>query len=81
MSVTREKIRQMVTEDKKGSVDASLLPILQRLNISSENWLYIVTELEIRAGSIVRQELSVDYYCELHDRQCNRKSIQRLACT
>ncbi|WP_165942906.1 hypothetical protein [Marinomonas flavescens] len=47
MSVTREKIRQMVTEDKKRSVDASLLPILQRLNISSENWLYIATEFEV----------------------------------
>ncbi|WP_133011864.1 transposase [Marinomonas flavescens] len=70
---------RIVKEGKKGSINASLLPILQRLNISSDNWLCIATEFEARTGSVVGQELSIDHYCVLHNRQCNRKSTQLLA--
>ncbi|REG86957.1 transposase [Marinomonas pollencensis] len=70
---------RIVKAGKRGSIDVSLLPILQRLNISSENWLCIATEFEARTGSVVGQELSIDHYCESHQRQCNRKSIKLLA--
>lgn len=70
---------RIVKEGKRGSIDASLLPILQRLSISSGNWLCIATEFEVRTGSVVGQEWSIDQYCELHQRKCNRKSVQLLA--
>ncbi|REG82251.1 transposase, partial [Marinomonas pollencensis] len=69
---------RIVRESKKGSIDASLLPILQRLNISSENWLCIATEFEARTGRVVGQELSIDQYCESHQRKRHRKSTQLL---
>ncbi|MEL0614956.1 transposase, partial [Marinomonas arenicola] len=69
---------RIVRESKKGSIDASLLPILQRLNISSGNWLCIATEFEARTGRVVGQELSIDQYCESHQRKRHRKSTQLL---
>ncbi|MDB4837005.1 transposase [Marinomonas sp.] len=60
---------RIIREDKRGSIDASLLPILQRLNISTENWLCIATEFESKTGGVVGQEHSIDYYCEAHHRQ------------
>ncbi|MEL0624759.1 transposase [Marinomonas arenicola] len=69
---------RIVRESKKGSIDTSLQPILQRLNISSENWLCIATEFEARTGRVVGQELSIDQYCESHHRRRNRKSAQLL---
>ena len=70
---------RIVKEGKKGAIDISLLSILQRLNISSDNWLCIATEFEVRTGSVVGQEWSIDQYCELHQRKFNRKSVQLLA--
>ena len=70
---------RIVRANKTGAIDASLLPILQRLSISSENWLCIATEFEARTGSVVGQELSIDQYSESHQRKCNRKSAQLLA--
>jgi len=69
---------RIVRESKKGSIDTSLQPILQRLNISSENWLCIATEFEARTGRVVGQELSIDQYCESHQRKRHRKSTQLL---
>ncbi|MEL0614957.1 transposase, partial [Marinomonas arenicola] len=69
---------RIVRESKKGSIDASLLPILQRLNISSENWLCIATQFEARTGRIVGQASSIDQYCESHQRKRHRKSTQLL---
>ncbi|MDB4837816.1 transposase, partial [Marinomonas sp.] len=65
---------RIIREDKRGSIDASLLPILQRLNISSENWLCIATEFEAKTRNIVGQEHSIEHYCNVHHRQ--RKSNQ-----
>lgn len=70
---------RIVKEGKKGAIGISLLSILQRLNISSDNWLCIATEFEVRTGSVVGQEWSIDQYCELHQRKFNRKSVQLLA--
>ena len=70
---------RIVKEGKKGSIDASLLPILQRLHISSDNWVCIATEFEARTGRVVGQASSIDQYCESHHRRRNRKSAQLLA--
>ncbi|MFI8621599.1 transposase [Marinomonas sp. NPDC078689] len=70
---------RIVKEGKKGAIDASLLPILQRLNISSDNWVCIATEFEARTGRVVGQASSIDQYCESHHRRRNRKSAQLLA--
>lgn len=69
---------RIVRERNKGSIDASLLPILQRVNISSGNWLCIGNEFETRTGRVVGQELSIDQYCESHQRKRYRKSSQLL---
>ncbi|WP_063334517.1 transposase [Marinomonas sp. TW1] len=60
---------RIIREDKRGSIDASLLPILQRLNTSSENWLCIATEFGTRTGSVVGNEHSIAHYCESNRRQ------------
>ncbi len=72
---------RIIREDKRGSIDASLLPILQRLTISSENWFCIVTEFGKRTGNIVGNEYSITHYCELNHRQRKppKKSIRLLA--
>lgn len=66
---------RIIREDKRGSIDASLLPILQRLNISSENWLCIVTEFGARTGNVVGAEHPIAYYCESNHR--HRKPCQQ----
>ena len=59
---------RIIREGKRGAIDVSLLPILQRLNVSSENWLCIVTEFEKRTGKVVGQEQSIKHYSESHHR-------------
>ncbi|MEL0638460.1 transposase [Marinomonas sp. TI.3.20] len=71
---------RIIREDKKGVIDASLLPILQRLNISSDNWLCIATQFGEKTASIVGSELSIAYYCESNrrlrkPRQCGTKLL------
>ncbi|MEO9654901.1 transposase [Marinomonas sp.] len=70
---------RIIAGESKAVIDASLLPILQRLNILSENWICIVTEFETLTGSIVGNELSIDRYCATHHRKLNRKSTRLLA--
>lgn len=62
---------RIIREDKRGAIDTSLLPILQRLNISSENWLCIATEFGARTGAVVSAEQSIAYYCDSN--KLNRK--------
>jgi REP element-mobilizing transposase RayT len=62
---------RIIREDKRGATDASLLPILQRLNISSENWLCIATEFGARTGAVVGDEQSIAHYCDSN--KLNRK--------
>ncbi|QUX98137.1 hypothetical protein C0J08_10220 [Marinomonas sp. CT5] len=54
---------RIIREDKRGSINASLLPILKRLNIASENWLCIATEFGERTGAVVGAEQSIAHYC------------------
>ncbi len=69
---------RIIREGKRGSIDASLLPILQRLNISSENWLCIATEFGARTGNIVGVEQSIAYYCETNHRRKPRQQSAKL---
>lgn len=69
---------RIVRERNKGTIDVSLLPILQRVNISSENWLCIASEFEARTGRVVGQELSIDQYYESLQRKRYRKNSQLL---
>lgn len=72
---------RIIRADKPGSIDASLLPILQRLNISTENWLAIAKEFEGKTGRVVGKEKSIHSYCESHHmhRKPNRNSTKLLA--
>ncbi|GAB3483952.1 transposase [Marinomonas epiphytica] len=72
---------RILKSGKKGAINASLAPILQRLNISSENWLCISTEFEERTSGIVGQESSIQYYCECHSRRRkpDKKTFHKLA--
>jgi REP element-mobilizing transposase RayT len=60
---------RIIRKDKRGALDASLLPILQRLNISSENWLCIAIEFGARTGVVVGSEQSIASYCDANKRQ------------
>ncbi len=46
---------RIVRHDKRGTIDLSLSPILQRLGIDSENWLVIATQFEQNTHGIVGQ--------------------------
>ncbi|GAA0824825.1 transposase [Marinomonas arenicola] len=72
---------RIIREGKRGIIDASLLPILQRLHISSENWLCIATEFEKRTANVVGQEDAIDHYCESHyrRRKPNQQGVKLLA--
>lgn len=65
---------RLIREDKRGAIDASMIPILQRLNISSENWLCIATEFGSRAGAVVGAEQSIMDYCHANNLQRKPRS-------
>ena len=53
-----------IRHDKQGHIDNQLPTILERLNITGENWLVMSTQFEeIFKGSVGR-ELSLEKYCE-----------------
>ncbi|GAB3479483.1 transposase [Marinomonas epiphytica] len=60
---------RIVREDKRGSIDMSLLPILERLNISTESWLCIATQFEEITSNVVGGDASIAYYCESRQRR------------
>ncbi|MGR0278149.1 transposase [Marinomonas dokdonensis] len=72
---------RIIRTDKSGSIDVSLLPILQRLNISTDNWLAIAKEFEGKTGRVVGKEMSIHSYCESHHmhRRPSRNSTKLLA--
>jgi len=55
---------RVIKEDKRGSLDISLAPILQRINITSEQWFEISTGFEKHFKSAVGSELLLAEYCE-----------------
>lgn len=69
---------RILLEGKKGSIDISLLPILQRLNICSDNWLCIATQFGRKTACVVGKEQTISHYSESHQRQ--RKPSQQSCC-
>ena len=55
---------RVIRADKVGSLDISLAPILQRINLTSEQWLEVSTGFETHFGSAVGSELLLAEYCE-----------------
>ena len=51
-------------EDKRGSIDVSLAPILQRINLTSEQWLEVTTGFEEHFKAAVGSEAYLAEYCE-----------------
>ena len=55
---------RIIREDKRGSIDASLTPILQRIGLSSAQWLAVTTQFEKHFIAAVGNEISLTNYCE-----------------
>ena len=55
---------RVLREDKRGNIDMSLAPILQRINLTSEQWLEVSTGFEKHFKSAVGSELLLAEYCE-----------------
>ena len=53
-----------IRDDKRGAIDESTPPILQRLNISSEHWLELCTNFESRFKGLVGSAHSVQTLCK-----------------
>ncbi|BFM48211.1 transposase [Marinomonas sp. THO17] len=71
---------RIVREDKRGSIDINLMPILKRLNISHQNWLTIATKFEQNTHSVVGKKESLQGYKNAQPRsRANQKCCQLLA--
>lgn len=53
---------RIIRQGKRGSIDLSFAPILQRLNIPSENWISIAIEFEQHTHAAVGTELILSNY-------------------
>lgn len=60
---------RIVRQGKRGAIDLSCLPVLQRLNITSECWLKIANEFERHTYSAVATEQVMADYCAKHARR------------
>ena len=65
---------RMMREDKRGNIDVSLAPILQRINLTSAQWLEVTTGFERHFKSAVGSELLLSEYCE-HIKQKRRSGL------
>ncbi|WP_243730265.1 hypothetical protein [Marinomonas balearica] len=71
---------RVVREDKRGSIDLSLSPILQRVGISDENWMMIATQFESNSSSSVGAEASLKEYSYSNPKaRPNRRCARLLA--
>ncbi|MFT2110125.1 hypothetical protein [Marinomonas sp. 2405UD68-3] len=50
---------RIVRHDKRGAIDLSLSPILQRLGTDSENWIEIATKFEENTHGVAGQTQSM----------------------
>ncbi|WCN13402.1 transposase [Marinomonas mediterranea] len=69
---------RVVREDKRGSIDLSLSPILQRVGISHENWITIATQFESNSSSIVGAEASLKEYSYSNPKARPKRRCTRL---
>ena len=71
---------RIIRQEKIGSIDVSLSPILQRLGITSKNWLTIAMNFEENTHGIVGQEHSMTRYKNAQPRsRPNKRCCQLLA--
>ena len=69
---------RVMREDKHGHIDNMTLPLLERLNISSENWLKLTTQFTRVFHGAVGRPASQDGYCENLNRK-RRANISNCA--
>jgi len=55
---------RVIRADKRGALDISLAPILQRINLTSEQWLEVTTGFEKHFKAAVGSEKLLAEYCE-----------------
>ena len=55
---------RVIRSDKRGALDISLAPILQRINLTSEQWLEVTTGFEKHFTTAVGSEKLLAEYCE-----------------
>ena len=55
---------RILREDKRGAVDESLPPILERLNIEPKHWLYLTKHFESRFKGLVGTAYQLKRVCE-----------------
>ena len=53
-----------IREDKRGYIESTHLPLLERVNISPENWLKLTTQFTRVFHGAVGRPASQDGYCE-----------------
>lgn len=70
----------IIREGKRGAIDTTTPPILQRLNISNEHWLELSTEFESRFKGIAGSAQSIKNLCTHFGctRQVNRSNSKLL---
>jgi len=69
---------RVMREDKHGHIDNMTLPLLERLNISSENWLKLTTQFTRVFHGAVGRPASQEGYCENLNRK-RRANISNCA--
>ena len=71
---------RIIKDDKRGAIDATAPPTLQRLNISAEHWLELSTRFESRFKGIAGSAESIKELCTHFGltRQINRSNSKLL---
>lgn len=71
---------RIIRKDKRGAIDASLNPILQRLNIDTNTWLLLATTFEESTGPWVGPEAKLAKVCERTKKKwiCNTAAHQKV---
>ena len=71
---------RIIRKDKRGHIDNTQLPLLERLNISSENWLKLTTQFTRVFHGAVGRPTSQASYCENlnRKRRANTSNCERL---
>jgi len=75
-----ELTERIIREDKHGHIDNSCLPLLERLNISPENWLKLTTQFTRVFHGAVGRASSHEGYCENlnRKRRTNMSNCEKL---
>ncbi|MFV1985573.1 MAG: hypothetical protein ACC657_18635 [Thiohalomonadales bacterium] len=54
---------RQIRKKKKGTITATLQPILNRLGIESDNWLFLCEPFEMPFKSVVGSAISIQRVC------------------